>query len=240
MSYVVEFLFVFAFCCTAGWVLEVIYRSIESKSFINPGFMSGCCLPIYGAGGLALYMLCLPANSLISEPGLRLAAIFIGGSIVMTVIEFIGGTLALKIYNLKLWDYSDRKFNYKGLICLRFSIYWGICCLVFYLLFYSGLNRIAVHALESYGWVLLTGFYYGIFSVDLAESMHLASKLKEYSKTIKATVHMEHIKSVAREALELKRNKPIKLMLFHHGTVKEYLYDVKRRTYEKLKQIKEE
>ena len=38
-----------------GWIQEVIFRRIVHKKWINPGFLTGPCLPIYGFGLLVLY-----------------------------------------------------------------------------------------------------------------------------------------------------------------------------------------
>ena len=50
--------------------------------------------------------------------------------IVPTSVEFITGYLLLKVFNERYWDYSSLKFNYKGLITLKFSIYWSILCYI--------------------------------------------------------------------------------------------------------------
>ena len=34
-----------------------------------------------------------------------------------------------QLFHTKWWDYTDRKFNVKGYICLEFSILWGLACL---------------------------------------------------------------------------------------------------------------
>lgn len=52
--------------------------------------------------------------------------------IIPTSVEFITGYLLLKVFNERYWDYSSLKFNYKGLITLKFSIYWSILCLYRY------------------------------------------------------------------------------------------------------------
>ena len=33
-----------------------------------------------------------------------------------------------KVFHNKWWDYSDKPFNIKGYVCLKFSIYWGLAC----------------------------------------------------------------------------------------------------------------
>ncbi|MEA3471057.1 MAG: phosphohydrolase, partial [Thermodesulfobacteriota bacterium] len=45
-----EYLFLFVFFSIIGWVLEAVFRSFHAKTFINPGFLKGPYLPIYGMG----------------------------------------------------------------------------------------------------------------------------------------------------------------------------------------------
>lgn len=47
----------------------------------------------------------------------------IGGTIA-TSIEFIVGMIDRLLLHLYMWDYSSIPFNYKGIICLPFSLAW--------------------------------------------------------------------------------------------------------------------
>ena len=51
------------------------------------------------------------------------------GSAVITSYEFVSGVIFNKILKLKVWDYSDRPFNFKGQICPAYSILWGLLCI---------------------------------------------------------------------------------------------------------------
>ena len=67
------------------------------------------------------------------SPVFKLILIFI----VPISIEFITGYLYFKIKKVRLWDYSKEKFNFLGIICLRFSLIWFIVSVVYYYLFLS-------------------------------------------------------------------------------------------------------
>lgn len=103
-----------------GWIIEVIYRSFTRKRFVNPGFLFGPFVPVYGIGALFIILI---QNLIAPVP---LIWQFIIYTIVLSVIEFFTGEFFEQIFNLKLWDYSDTKFNFKGKISLMFSIGWGI------------------------------------------------------------------------------------------------------------------
>lgn len=236
MNHIIEILLVFAFCSTAGWLLEVMYRSAVHRHFVNPGFLTGCALPIYGFGGLALYLLCLPVST-INQATVRGLFLFVGGALVMTSIELVGGLFLKKVYHLALWDYSDRKFQYKGIICLRFSLYWGICCLLFYLLLYPKLSAIAAEAIGSRVQILLLGFYYGIFSTDLTESLSLAAKLREHAKAVKTNINIERLKRTLQESAE--RRKKLLPLVFSHASIKDYLHEFRLTTQDKAEHLRE-
>ena len=54
--------------------------------------------------------------------------LFFGSAVVCTTVELIAGALLYAIFHLRWWDYSDYRLNFKGFICVRFAIYWGIAC----------------------------------------------------------------------------------------------------------------
>ncbi len=49
-----------------------------------------------------------------------------------TGTEFTVGHLLKRYKNLSLWNYSDYRLNYCGIICPRFSVYWLLISLFYY------------------------------------------------------------------------------------------------------------
>ena len=124
MDIILEILFLFIFFSTIGWFIETLYRSATSKTFVNPGFMTGITLPIYGFGGLILIMISKLVDMM--NIGYKYIALFFLSALIMTVIEYVGGYISIKYYNTKLWDYTDMRFNYKGIVCPFFTFIWGL------------------------------------------------------------------------------------------------------------------
>lgn len=119
------YMILFAAYCFAGWVVEVIYRSLTRRKFVNAGFLFGPFLPIYGIGAFLVIVL---EHVLRDWPvALRLAAF----GLVITLLEYMAGYLSEKIFKLTLWDYSEYRFNLHGRVCLRFSILWTGLVLIF-------------------------------------------------------------------------------------------------------------
>lgn len=132
-----------------GWNLEVIYYGVTEERFINRGFLSGPICPVYGLGFYAAVWLFAPlANNFF--------IIFFGMATACTVVELIAGEILYHTFHMRWWDYSDYKLNYKGYICARFYIYWGIACsLGIYALHPAVLTIVQHIALPIKGFVLI-------------------------------------------------------------------------------------
>lgn len=109
-------LLIYAF---AGWIIEAVVGSIKNRRFVNRGFSTGPFCLVYG---VAAVMMTVTLPELMGNP----VFLFIGCSIQATVIEWITGK-GLEVLNRhKWWDYSDKKWNFDGYICLQYTLLWGI------------------------------------------------------------------------------------------------------------------
>lgn len=120
---VYEILELFCIYAFLGWCVEVIYATVNSGKFVNRGFLNGPVCPIYGFGVLAVIITLQPLKN-------NLMILFLGSVVLTSTIEFITGFILEKIFNDKWWDYSEDPFNIKGYICLKFSLIWGIACIL--------------------------------------------------------------------------------------------------------------
>ena len=46
-------------------------------------------------------------------------------SVTVTAVEFVSGCLLNLKLKLNVWDYSDMPANFKGQVCLLYSVLWG-------------------------------------------------------------------------------------------------------------------
>lgn len=106
-----------------GWIVEVIYYGVTEGRFINRGFLNGPICPVYGIG---FYFVI----NILEKFASNAVLLFFASSIICTTVELIAGVILFRLFHLRWWDYSDYKLNFKGFICVRFSIYWGIACLL--------------------------------------------------------------------------------------------------------------
>ena len=56
----------------------------------------------------------------------NLLLLYLGGVILPSVLELVGGWALYKLYHTRRWDYSDFPFNIGGYICLEFSLLCGV------------------------------------------------------------------------------------------------------------------
>ena len=91
--------FLFFMGSLIGWGIEVLFRKFFSGSnpqhkWINPGFLTGPYLPLYGFGLTLLYLIASCEKfSLISDPFWNKIVLFIFMAVCMTVIEYIAGLI---------------------------------------------------------------------------------------------------------------------------------------------------
>ena len=90
---------------------------------MNPGFLTGPYLPIYGFGVAFLYGISNIPLGIPNEIVDVIVRILLIG-VAMTLVEFIAGLIFIKGFGVKLWDYSNRKGNIMGIICPVFSLAW--------------------------------------------------------------------------------------------------------------------
>ena len=164
-----------------GYILEVIFRGVVEHKLVNPGFLLGPYLPIYGIGVILLYGISNISLSMIPLWAAVLIKILLIG-ISMTLIEFIGGLIFIRKLHINLWDYSHMKGNIMGIISPIFSLIWLVIGSLYYFflnpLLVEGITFISHYTIYSY----FIGIVIGMMLVDLAYSIHLASRLKRFKE----------------------------------------------------------
>lgn len=101
-----------------GWFVESVYMSFCNKKLTNRGFAKSPFCPIYGFGAVSCYLLLSPLD------GQYIKLYFIG-AILATIFEYLVGRAMIRLFGELWWDYNNKPFNYKGIICLESTIAWG-------------------------------------------------------------------------------------------------------------------
>lgn len=158
-------LFYFSIYSFMGWILEGVFHLLTEKSFLRPNFLMSPIKPMYGFASLFLVIL----TTRISFIPLILAVF-----IIPTFIEYMTGWLMNYYFKTKFWDYSKLPFNYKGYICLKFSIYWGGLSLL--TIFSVQPLMILLYTLAAPIWHLVTPLVALIIGLDFTLTLLHAKK----------------------------------------------------------------
>ena len=159
-----------------GWCLEVVYAAVTTGRLVNRGFLNGPVCPIYGFGMvIVLYALTpLVDNTLL---------LYLGGVILPSALELVGGWALYKLYRTRWWDYSDYPFNIGGYICLEFCLLWGVGTLVVMRIVHPIIAGLVAMVPTLVG-VILMCILYAVYATDVVATAIAASTLADTLDTM--------------------------------------------------------
>jgi len=198
MDFFYRYSFLFFFGGLAGWIIELFFRRfVSQRKWVNPGFLTGPLLPLYGFGLSAFYLFsnAVPWGNFVSPSWLATILEILCIGVTLTLIEYVAGLIFIKGLKIKLWDYSSRWGNLQGIICPLFSLIWTLLG-AFYVLVLNPLFVTMADNLLSNLVVLATveGVCYGILFVDLGYNLGIYAKIRKALEDKKLVVDWDKIK----------------------------------------------
>ena len=200
-------LFVFVIGGSFGWILELLFRRTVHGKWINPGFLTGPCLPLYGFGHVLLYLFCSINFSFIESDVLRAAVRIAILTLFLTGVEYITGLIFTEKYHIKLWDYSGRWGNINGLICPLFSLIWGAIGTAYCFLLQPHIEKLVLSVVNSAYCTYFLGAYTGVLAVDLCYSFKIVTKIKSWATEHSFEVRYENLKLAIHNRAKLLKSK---------------------------------
>ena len=129
-----------------GWVYESTICSIGHRKLINRGFLNGPYCPIYGTGAV----LVLLVLGRIQNPVL----LFFAGALVTCSLEYLTSWLMEKLFHARWWDYSKRKFNIGGRVCLIGAVVFGAFSVVLVLVLHPFVKSLTDRLTDAaFNWI---------------------------------------------------------------------------------------
>lgn len=230
-----ELVWIFIIYAFIGWCTEVSYAALDTGKFVNRGFLNGPYCPIYGCGVVIVVAILTPLKE-------NHFILFVGSFLLTTALEFVTGYILEKVFHNKWWDYSDKPFNIKGYICLKFSIYWGLACTFVMEIVHPMIYNVITWIPFVAGVVILCI----LMSVFLTDCCITVSTILKFNKRLKLMDEMaasirrlsdeigeniyENVSDVIERSEEFQEN---------HAEFIEKLADAREATYEKLADARE-
>ena len=143
---------------TAGWTMEVVLKYKEHKRFIDRGFLIGPYCPIYGYGAILITTLLYKYNS---DP----IVLFFMTVLTCGTLEYFTSWIMEKLFKARWWDYSKRRFNLDGRVCLGTLIPFGLFGLI--LTYFT--NPFLINCFNKVDMVVLNiiaGIVFAIYIID--------------------------------------------------------------------------
>lgn len=225
MNIILSVLFIFYIGCSVGYIMELFFRRAVSGNWVNPGFLVGPYLPIYGFGLCALtgiYLLFYNVN----WPSI---VVILMMGVVMTVIELIGGLSFADGKGVKLWDYSNMWGNYKGIICPQFSLIWTLIAAIYYYFLAEPILKSLVWFNNNLAFSFVLGVFFGVIVIDYVYSTKLYLKIRKYAKENNFQIKLEEFRCHIKESQQKRREKYSFLFSFKQNKpLIEYLEEYKK------------
>lgn len=224
---------------SCGWAIELFFRRFVHKKWVNPGFLAGPCLPLYGTGVVFLYIICSLDYSFIANEVWRAVFVIALITVVMTLVEYVTGLIFIVGLKVKLWDYSKRPGNIQGIICPLFTFFWGVIgaayCLFVHPLLMKAVAWINLNEIYSF----FIGMYYGILVIDIFYSFNVVNKIRAWAKEKNVTVKLEEFRlSVKLKAEQIKQKTNFLLSFKTKNSLNEELDEYNNRENERQNGIK--
>ena len=233
MRNVFTYFMLFFIYAILGWIIETTLVSIEKRKFVNRGFLIGPYCPIYGFGGLAITIL---LKNYTKDP----IVLFLMAVIICGTLEYFTSYIMEKIFKARWWDYSAKKYNINGRICLETVVPFGILGLVMYVL-----NPISFKYLNMLSNSMLNIISAICFTIFITDNIVSYNVISSFTKTVK-TINVGKIKDNTEEITKKVREVLIGKSFFNKRLMEAYpnlqakIKEKARQIAQKAKEVKTE
>ena len=190
-----HYFLLFMIYSVAGWLMEVTCKLIEYKKFVNRGFLIGPYCPIYGAGALLITILLTRFSS-------NLIILFITAIVLCGILEYFTSYFMEKVFRARWWDYSKRKFNINGRVCLGTLIPFGIFGIIIIYI----TNPLIIKLFSKFSTNLLnitSGIVFSIFLIDYILSYTVISGFRKTTVQVSKNETQDNTEQITSKVKEI-------------------------------------
>ncbi len=163
-----------------GWCMECVVIRKQLGYWENRGFAKMPFCVIYGFGVWIAYHIFAPIEH-------NYMAIYFAGCICATAFEYLTAQVMLRLFGKVWWNYDHERFNYKGILCLKSTLAWGLLALFIFGIFNDFVElfvkSINVRAVSILG-VILTFSYLMDFIYHFSKRLALEEVLGKHREAI--------------------------------------------------------
>lgn len=194
-----SFFYIYSFF---GWIFESAYVSVLKRRFVNRGFLRLPLLPLYGFGAVIILWVSLPFRG-------SLPLVFLSGAAAATALEYVTGYVMERLFRVKYWDYSNKRFQLDGYICLSSSVAWGFLTILLTEVIHQPVAGLVLR-MDRLPLFLCLGIVSLLFAADAFESTREALALGRALESLaKLRAEIDDIEArltaLREEAAELRR-----------------------------------
>jgi uncharacterized membrane protein len=219
-----------------GWIYESIICSIGQQKLVNRGFLNGPYCPIYGFGAIIDIMILGKLENTV--------LIFFLGAILACSLEYFTSWAMEKLFHARWWDYSSRRFNFKGRICLLGAIVFGTLSAVLIKIIHPVVYSYTYRIQES----TLNVLSLALFIIFLSDTVYTVAKLSKFEEKLKElSYHMNDLINGDHgyKKLILEKIKDIEIYeevnsIIHNNILKKINFQEKRilKAFPKLRSLR--
>jgi uncharacterized membrane protein len=149
--------------------------------------MRGPFLPIYGSGAIMMLVVSQPFQH-------NILLVYLSGCVGATALEYITGVAMESLFQIRYWDYSNKRFNFQGHICLSSTVTWGF--------FTVAMTRVVHRPVEALMYeipphllnistIILTVFIVADFTLSFRAALDIRDLLFKMEKAKTELMHMQ-------------------------------------------------
>ncbi len=178
-----------------GWIIETTLTLIESKKFVNRGFLMGPICPVYGVGAIIITgVLYRYSNDFL---------VIFGLSVLMCgCLEYFTSYLMEKIFHARWWDYSNFKYNINGRICLDTLILFGLAGILIFKLTNPLFDYLIFNNISNDVLNIICIVFGIILTLDIVFSFIIINKIKDIS-TIAQKENKDNTEDISKKVREI-------------------------------------
>ncbi len=171
---IAEYFLWFILYSVCGWIMETLLYAVRKKQAVKRGFLFGPLCPIYGVGVLLCMFLFYGKIE-------NIFVLFFVGMLVCTVLEYVTHFVLEKLFHATWWDYSTKKFNIKGRICLQNSLFFGAGVV----LIVKSLQPFVISLTHRIPQQVLLGLFFVLYTVFVVDLTTTIASLKNTVQMLK-------------------------------------------------------